>query len=417
MEKGIREYPVEREIPPRVITHPRVVREKLVGDIDAYIRQGEYGKASDLLLTVVENASLPLNQIWHLLLAAVHQQDISGALGPFFDNIVSDLKNKPPYTAAMERTFYEIESGNFDNAYAGLMTLTQEQGSKLSFAYGYLGVLIACMREAELRRICKSADGVQPTQPHVFRLSESVRFCISEDNGQQFGKHTLRDAEKCLSQAIRLDSENEYFRGFYAQVLVAMDNMEKAKACAEQWYEKNKSIPSLLLLLAIGSDNIFEQKEHILEYLEMDPFAPADEILCPFMEATLDTLQDLSEELLKRILNMVADRIERGNVTEAFSWQYMAQLIDALYEEHEDIIGSVLEERLLWWKDTYFSKHVFCLADNSSDALVYRAVCAQQLIDLPVGHPVYALLSGDLTNDQAAFVDSHIKVTQPSSLP
>ncbi|KAJ1665872.1 hypothetical protein IW140_002953 [Coemansia sp. RSA 1813] len=412
MEKGIREYPVERTGPAQIITHPRAIREKVVHDIDMYIRQREYGKASELLLVVVENGSMALDEIWWLLLASVRVQGPPNSLGHYLDSIVFELKNRKPYTTAMERVFTEMESGRMEVAYSILVALTQEQGSKLSFAHGYLGILIACMREVEIRRLNKAKDiGIRPAEPHVFGLCKpNDSFSISADDGKQFSKYTLRDAERHLSHAVFLDPETEFFRGFYAQVLVALGKTQAAKELAEQWYKGSKTIPNILILLSLCSSNLLAQENLVLEYLEMDPFAPAVEMFCKFMDQVFVQIQDAHTVDRERILNMLVDRIERGNANESYVWKYLAQFVACLREqEHHNVVDHVFALRLPWWKDTYFSTHVFCLSELS-DALVYRAVCARLLlVDLPLEHPSATILNSKLTDEQIAFVKTHFQ--------
>ncbi|KAJ2558491.1 hypothetical protein EV175_000761 [Coemansia sp. RSA 1933] len=383
MEKGIREYPCESEGRTLVKTHPRVIREKVVRDIDMYIRQREYGKASELLLVVVENGSMALHDIWWLLIASVRMQGSPDSLGDYLDSIMFELKTKKPYTAAMERAFVEMESGDMETAYSILVALTQEQGSRLSFAHGYLGILIACLRETEIRRIRRTrVIDIRPAEPRVFGFCKpTTTFCISTDDGKLFTKYALRDAERHLSQAVFLDPEAEFFRGFYAQVLVALGKLQAAKELATQWYRKNKTIPNILLLLSLFDPaNILDQENLVLEYLEMDPFAPALELFCKYMDHVLVQLQDTNDVDLERVLNMLVDRIERGNADELHAWKYLARFVSCLQEhKREDVVDSVFGPRLAWWKDTYFSTHVFSLSE-ASGALTHRAACARLLL-------------------------------------
>ncbi|KAJ2387850.1 hypothetical protein GGI23_006184 [Coemansia sp. RSA 2559] len=413
MERGIREYPARDAGYAQAVTYPRVIREKTVRDIDMYIRQQEYGKASELLLVVVENGSMALHDIWWLLLASVRVQGLPDSLGHYLDSIAFELKNRKPYTATMERAFIEMESGSMEAAYSILVALTQEQGSKLSFAHGYLGILIACLRETELRRIHKAKDiGIRPAEPRVFGLCKSTdTFDISVDDGKMFSKYTLRDAERHLSQAVSLDPETEFFRGFYAQVLVALGKLQTAKDLANQWYKESKTIPNLLLLLSLlGSSNLLDQDKLVLDYLEMDPFAPALEVFSKFMDKVVIRAQDAQAADTERILTMVVGRIEGGNADEPFAWEYLVRFVHCLLkQERQDVVDSVFGPRLPWWEDTYFSPHVFCLSPES-DALVYRAVCAQLLlVDLSPEHPALAILNGELTSEQTEFVKSHIQ--------
>ncbi|KAJ1900257.1 hypothetical protein LPJ81_003979 [Coemansia sp. IMI 209127] len=356
---------------------------------------------------------MALHDIWWLLIASVRVQGPPDSLGHYLDSIAFELKNRKPYTAAMERAFIEMESGSMETAYSILVALTQEQGSKLSFAHGYLGILIACLREAELRRIHRTRNiAIRPAEPRVFGLCKpSGVFDISADDGNKLSKYTLRDAERHLSQAVFLDPETEFFRGFYAQILVALGKLQAAKELANQWYKKSKTIPNLLLLLSLlGSDNILDQDELVLDYLEMDPFAPALEVFRKFMDEVVAQAQSAHVVGAERILNMVVGRIDGGNADESFAWEYLARFVYCLYkQERQDVVDSVFGPRLPWWKDTYFSPHVFCLSPES-DALVYRAVCALLLlVDLSPEHPAFATLNGELTSEQTEFVKSHLQ--------
>ncbi|KAJ2514830.1 hypothetical protein GGI11_002164 [Coemansia sp. RSA 2049] len=418
MDREIREYPVDSPGPVSIVSYPRVVREKVLHDIDMYIRQREYGKASELLLAVVENnGSIGLHEMWWLLLASVRVQGEADSLGHYLDNIVFELKGrKPPHAAAMERVFGEIERGRMESAYAVLVSLAQEHGSKLALAHGYLGILVACLRETEIRRLRRTRGDVdvRPAAPSVFGFAGSSNdFCISAEatGGRQYSRYTLRDAESHLSQAVRLDPESELFRPFHAQVLVALGRLQAARELADRWYARNRSVPSLRLLLSLGQPESRRQEKLVLEYLELDPFAPAAEVLCSFMDRVLSNIGDaVPAGSERRILSMLVGRIEGGNDSDAFVWKYLVLFVTCLRkQERHDVLDSVMGPRLPWWETTYFSPHVFNLS-KLSELLVCRAVCAKQLLaGIPSQHPAIDIFYNDrLSRRQLAFVLEHV---------
>ncbi|KAJ2663869.1 hypothetical protein IWW48_001135 [Coemansia sp. RSA 1200] len=417
MEREIREYPVDSPGPLYAVSYPRVIRKKVLHDIDMYIKQREYGKASELLLVVVENGSIALHEMWWLLLASVRVQGQPDSLGHYLDNIVFEMKGKKPYTAAMERVFCEMESGRMESAYSVLVSLAQEHGNKLSFAHGYLGIIVTCLRETEIRRLRRTRRDVdiRPAEPNVFGfIGSSNDFCISAEcsGGKQYSKYTLPDAELHLSQAVHLDPESEFFRPFYAQVLVAVGRLQTARDLADRWYRRNKSIPNILLLLSLSQTESRHQEKLVLEYLEMDPFAPTAEVFCTFMDRILSNIQDAVSVDSERILNMLVGRIEGGNDNDTFAWKYLVQFVTCLRkQERHDILDPVMGPRLPWWETTYFSPHVFRMS-SLSESLIYRAVCAKQLLaDIPSEHPAIDIFyKSKVTKKQKIFVLEHVRL-------
>ncbi|KAJ2424892.1 hypothetical protein GGF41_002622 [Coemansia sp. RSA 2531] len=115
-----------------------------------------------------------------------------------------------------------------------------DRGKHLAMSHGYHGILVACLREIEL-------DGVEqyPSSAHVFGLSKSVQFLLSADDPSVPTKYTLRDAEKHLAMALKLEKGNTYFLAFYAQVLIAQGEFPKAMDLLKEQYSAEKSLPCL----------------------------------------------------------------------------------------------------------------------------------------------------------------------------
>ncbi|KAJ2716070.1 hypothetical protein H4R19_000850, partial [Coemansia spiralis] len=219
MDRRIREYPTKQEAAVRVVSHTRVVREKVLGDVDAFIRQREYGKASALLLTLTEHGPIPLQLMWQQLVAVVRQQDAQQmSLRTVFDMVVAGTRSVLPYTTAMEQALYTL-TYDPQKAHDILLAFTSDAGSKLALAHGFLGLTIACLRETEIQR----QDGSpQPADGDVFRHSAFPTFRLTRHGEYQRTKHTLANAERHLAQALQLDEYSDFFVGFHAQVLLAL---------------------------------------------------------------------------------------------------------------------------------------------------------------------------------------------------
>ncbi|KAJ1726614.1 hypothetical protein LPJ61_005068 [Coemansia biformis] len=413
MGRRIREYPVKQEAAVRVVSHTRIVREKVLGDVDAFIRQREYGKASELLLTMATNGPIPLQLMWQLLVAVIRQQDPNQlSLRPIFDIIVADTRTALPYTTAMEQVFYTL-TYSLHQAYDILLAFTNETGGKLALAQGFLGIVIACLREEEIGQLGDNSQPVQPSDGDVFKHSEFPPFKLTRHGDWQRTKHTLANAERHLAQALKLDEYSDFFVGFHAQVLLAMDRADEAVAVLERYYNRDKSIHILRMLISVDSRDPLDQHDRIAEYLELDPFAPERYLDC-VVERALASPGNEGTVPMTRALRLVVDRVERGDTDETSKWRHLARLLSFFRQADPTTISAVMGPRLEWWGDVYFDWSTFD-AVGTTDRIVYMAVCAQQLVDLEQGHPVYGILSGDLSDAHAEFVDQHMRL--PGSAP
>ncbi|KAJ2807608.1 hypothetical protein H4R20_001217 [Coemansia guatemalensis] len=146
----------------------------------------------------------------------------------------------------------------------------------------------------------------------------------------------------------------------------------------------------------------------MFEYLELDPYA-TEQQFCNAIESTF-TASTQPVEYLERAFTIIVDRIERGDPEEFYKWMLLAMVITYLRQKDlQKIIEAVMGERVAWWSTTYFSQHNFLRAPLC-ERIVYMAVCAQQLVDLECGHPVYGILSGDLPENLAQFVNENIRI-------
>ncbi|KAJ2008043.1 hypothetical protein GGI04_001293 [Coemansia thaxteri] len=245
MDKSVRAYPTLPLAPLRVHSFRWVIKEKFVSDIYAHVKRGQYGKASELLLIAVEHAPVPVSSIWRPLVATLRQQVPSNFIGLQIDNIVDGLRNDPPYAASMERVFHDLDRGNVNNAYAVVHSFVMDRGKGLALAHGYHGIIVACLREIELDQIDDGIGRGSPCNAHVFKNSESVQFLLTRNDPDMTTKYSLKDAERHLAQALKIEEGNEYFLSFYAQVLIALDDLPRAKALLEKQYETSRSIPCL----------------------------------------------------------------------------------------------------------------------------------------------------------------------------
>ncbi|KAJ2829192.1 hypothetical protein IWW50_000991 [Coemansia erecta] len=238
MSKRIRPFPIQEWHDRRVTPHLRDIRLKVLCDIDAYIRLHEYGKASELLQTIVCTGAIQVKDIWKPLIAVIRQQGDHRALGSFLDIIISETRTHPPYAPSMERFFVALDT-SYDDAYAVMLAFSTDTGSKLGMAHGFLGIIIACLRELELRRINAS---YRVADQHVFKHSEFAQFVLTVIEDSQRTKYSLANAERHLERALELDPACDFFVPFHAQVLVALGRVGQAIAMLERQYEQDKSI-------------------------------------------------------------------------------------------------------------------------------------------------------------------------------
>ncbi|KAJ2898129.1 hypothetical protein IWW38_001495 [Coemansia aciculifera] len=161
--------------------------------------------------------------------------------------------------------------------------------------------------------------------------------------------------------------------------------------------------------MSIDTRPVIDQTEFILDYLKLDPFASQDTYFRPFIAKALSNVETLDDVSLLMLMDIIVNRVELGDAEESCAWECLALLLSYLRNNKQSIVDEVMSRRLAWWKDTYFGSGYFLRADES-DITVYRAVCAQLLLDLEPGHPVYALLSGELSEAHAEFVNTHIRI-------
>ncbi|KAJ2776133.1 hypothetical protein H4R18_005831 [Coemansia javaensis] len=245
----VREYPAGGARP-RVVGHPRVLREKVLCDVDAFIRQREYGRASALLLAATGSGAVGFRAMWALLAAVVRQQDLRrAAVGSIFDAAAAETRSVPPYTAAMEQVFYTLDH-DLAQAHDILLAFTNDAGSRLALAHGFLGIVSACLREREVARLgggggSSSSGGAPAAEPgDVFRLcATALPFRLTaHDERLLQTKHSLAGAERHLARALELDAHSDFFVGFHAQVLLALGRRSDAVAELEKYYRRDKSV-------------------------------------------------------------------------------------------------------------------------------------------------------------------------------
>ncbi|KAJ2852366.1 hypothetical protein IWW36_000253 [Coemansia brasiliensis] len=402
MDKYIRPYPETPLDGRRVTPHLRDVRLKVLEDIDAFIRQREYGKASDLLLTMVCTGSLLMKDIWKPLLGVLRQQDPQNrSLSSILDVLIVGVSSMGPNDVAMEQFFAALES-NYDDAYRIMLGFSSDLGSKLPAAHGYLGVLIACLRELELRQTLGKQN---IPDHHVFKYSEFAQFVLTKEENQRT-KYTLKNAQQHLEQALKQDKQSDFFVPYYVQVLIALDKYDEAVSVLQRRYAQEKSIHILRMLISLDPREPVDQVAYMLDYLEMDPYE--SRWFDKFISSQLDNLENVSVDILKRLLLIIINRIELGDTFESSKWKYLATIVKFLSHEHKDILNSTMDQRLQWWHTMYFDESTFRDAEIT-DRVVYTAVCAQQLVDLEPEDPIYKILCGDdLSEEQASFVNDHI---------
>ncbi|KAJ2162976.1 hypothetical protein GGF46_000162 [Coemansia sp. RSA 552] len=403
MSRRVRAFPEKAKRPRRAFGHSQLMQEKVVSDMDAFIRQREYSKAGSLLLTVLSQGSIAVAQLWRPMIAVIRHQDHENALSSFLDIVAAETRAVPPYSATMERIFHELAISG--QAYDVAVALVNESGDRLAMAHGFLGIIVAFLREMELQ-----PEESVPADADVFRHSGFAKFALSRHREGQPAKYTLASAERHLAQALALDGDSDFFVAFHTQVLVTLDKTDEATAAVRERYQKSKNIVYLRMLMSLDPRPVADQEEYMLDYLELDPFAPEATYFCPFIEKHLDTVTELQPDTTKRLLGIVVDRIERGDPDETHKWSYLAQITAYLCPGQQGIVDTVMEPRLSWWKSAYFDWFSFCQSE-ATDQTIFRAVCAQQLMELEQGHPVYGILSGEMSEDQARFVDTHIFTT------
>ncbi|KAJ2489313.1 hypothetical protein IWW37_004100 [Coemansia sp. RSA 2050] len=412
MENGmsIRAYPTLPLTPLRMRSFRWIIKEKFVSDIHAHVKRGEYGKASELLLIAVENAPVPIRSIWRPFIATLRQQVPPNLIGLQLDNVAAGMRLDPPYEPSMERVFLDLDRNRINHAYAALQTFAMDRGKKLALAHGYHGILVACLREIELEQL---GDGMETRPPcaHVFALSEGVQFLLSADDPELPTKYTLEEAEEHLAMALKLESGNTYFLAFYVQVLLAKGEFARAMDLLKERYNAEKSIPCLRMIMSIDPREVIDQTEHILDYLTLDPLASRTTYFEPFMAMALCKLDDWDDTMMRRLVDIVLNRVELGDQDESCGWECLAILLSYLRTNNQRLINEFMEQRLTWWKDAYFASDCFYRPKQESNLMVYKAVCAQQLMDLEPGHPVYKLLSGKLSSAHAEFVNTHMRIS------
>ncbi|KAJ2776132.1 hypothetical protein H4R18_005830 [Coemansia javaensis] len=165
------------------------------------------------------------------------------------------------------------------------------------------------------------------------------------------------------------------------------------------------------MLMSVDARDPVDQGDRVLDCLELDPYAPEEY----FDGAVGRLISSLEPGAQARALRLVVDRVERGDPQETGKWRQLARLLSLLRQSGgEAAVEAAMGERRRWWGEAYFGWHAFGGTRPPpappTEQAVYMAVCAQQLLDLEQGHPVYGILSGELDDALADFVDEHMRV-------
>ncbi|KAJ1643276.1 hypothetical protein LPJ64_004935 [Coemansia asiatica] len=222
--------------------HNKRLCEKLVRDITKYIKRREYGKASELLLIIVENGSISISQIWQPLIATIRGQHGESQIDALLDTIAQATKKTPPFTASMERIYNLLDQDDLTNANRATMMFIEDHGNKLAFAHGYRGMLIACMREVDVRRKYDNSVFVEPCGFHVFESSRCLELRLTKDDPDLVSIFNLRHAEAHLRKALTMDPAVDMFRAFHIQVLIALGLIDQARDELELYYKDHPDI-------------------------------------------------------------------------------------------------------------------------------------------------------------------------------
>ncbi|KAI7827257.1 hypothetical protein BX661DRAFT_205566 [Kickxella alabastrina] len=364
--------------------HDKHIREKFVSDIHTYVKLGEYGKASELLLIAVENGSVPPEHIWQPLLATVKHQNGLNSLGAFIDAMAYATRKFPPYLASMERIFHDIDQGDLTQASATSLIFTENLGNKLASAHGYRGVLIACMRELDIRRRYTENGYLVESDLHVFKHCDpsSVEFMLTKDDRDLVSKFSLEDAEYHLKRALDLDPGADMFKPYYIQVLIALDYIKQARDKLKSYYKNSPDIHILRIMIAIDKRDLLDQTDHLLEYLERDPFASDEKFFTPFMSKHL-LLSDHTNtpvDLVERLFHIVINRIELGEYTEASPWQFFEIILRILKQaDHWNVVDAAMELRNDWWPGIYFDGSCPLYKELNKGTVKVRTRCCRLL--------------------------------------
>ncbi|KAJ2800510.1 hypothetical protein H4R21_003149, partial [Coemansia helicoidea] len=125
------------------------------------------------------------------------------------------------------------------------------------------------------------------------------------------------------------------------------------------------------MLISADPRDPLDQHERILDYLELDPYAP-EQYLDRAVERALAAPAADSEEPAEAALRLVVDRVERGDPGEAGKWRHLARLVSHLQRTRPAAVDAVMDARREWWGESYFGWATFeaaCITDR----LLYMA--------------------------------------------
>ncbi|KAJ1813566.1 hypothetical protein LPJ75_003129, partial [Coemansia sp. RSA 2598] len=295
--------------------------------------------------------------------------------------IAQATKKSPPYTASMERIYNLLDQGDLANANREAMMFIEDHGNKLAFAHGYRGMLIACMREVDIRRKFEDSVFIEPCDFHVFESSRVLELWLTKDDPDLTSIFSLRDAESYLRKALVLDPGIDMFRAFHIQVLIALGMVEQARNELETYYRDHPDIHILRMLISVDSRDTLGQQERYLEYFEKDPYAPAESFQATLERITASIDQTTDTRLVERILKIVVDRIELGGYGEETSWRCFEDLLSRLKKHgHWVPVKLIMKERIGWWESFYFSNANSLYKEFDSLGLELRRRCRDLLL-------------------------------------
>ncbi|KAJ2723222.1 hypothetical protein GGI07_002791 [Coemansia sp. Benny D115] len=358
--------------------HTQHIRSQISNLIDQYVQQGEYGKASELLLVAVESGNFGVSKIWQQLVCTFRNQQSGGSLDMFLDSVANAVKGDIRRDVFLERIFNVILEGDLRQADSAALTFVEDEGKSSAVAYGYRGMLIACLRELDVGRVQEECVF------HVFEHCEGIEFNLTmEDERAEISKFKLKDAEKYLKEALYRDPGADMFRAFYAQVLVARGHIDMARDNLQKYYQGHPDLHILRMIIALDPRSLLDQTDHLLEYLEKDPFASSEKYFSPFIHkhlAAIDEATEVPEDLANRLLQIVLNRIELGEYTEPYQWRFFEHILRMYGEKNMwHLIEKAMVHRMEWWPAVYFDDSCVLYGRLDQEDVAVRQKCCDML--------------------------------------